>query len=664
VETRSIDLNLPWYVEPDQQQDYLKWAQANRTPEGPSVDVVKGLIGRSPAFLGHNYCKIQDINANLVLFGNWTPAQRKLYRVIRNLQRRGLPVRVLILKARQMGISTLCELIGYQKTGFTPNVTAMVAAQDDDGVQAVFEKFRTYYLSTPDLIRPVTDRFSVEEIRFGESKRGGGELGLASRILTKTMGLGGARKGESGKGRGATYHFFHGSECGFWPQMHADRFMTATLPAIPSRAGTVVLLESTANGTGGFYHTRWSRASEGWRMVRQESGHPRWMNESGRGSIWVPVFLSWLEHPEYAMPLPFKGSEKGYERERKAYSRSLNKAEQRLTKDFGATLEQVEWRRWKLDDEMNGDERSFMQEFPAEPEEAFQSSERFIFDQQALQEYRTRIMNDPPPKIGHIVKGDRKFFVNEDPYGPFKLFKSPVKGNLYVVGADPCEGRGPDGDNACAQVLCAWSPNPTECWEQVAVWTDRVDPDEFGHIIVDIGRWFNDAMIVCETNGPGLSATQALKTNNYWNRYRRRDYDGIRGQYVTKWDWHTNTKTRSVMVGALRGAIRQRRFVLHDPDTLHELKEWVKLDSGRARGKEGPSSSSGHDDRIMALGLALQGGLLDNPASPDEPTPSDEVRSYDSAVSLGWKDPTLRNKPEARAKKTTRQSHPVLGSDW
>ena len=610
------------------------------------LESAKILAAACPAFLLHNYVKIQDKEANLVPFGNWTPAQVRLYRVIRNLNRMGRPVRVIVLKARQMGISTLCEGMLFWMTAFRANVTSLIAAQEDDACGRIFEMLRDYSHSLPEPLRPAAEKFSLEEIRLGDRKNSG-ELGMASRIITKTVALGGAKKSESGRGRGATYHGFHGSEVAFWP--NPERFMTALEPGIPKRPNTYAYLESTANGTGNFFHRRWMKASKGWRMVKGEDGKPKWTNESQNKSFWVPVFLSWLEHPEYRLPLPFDGDD---EKERLYYKKYLDREETSLVDNYGAELEQIEWRRFILSEEFDGDLDRFHQEYPATPDEAFVSSDRKVFDVRALTRYESNIMKIRPDDYfrGYLEEGEQGFYLSEDRNGPLKILDKPDQTKAYVIGADPCVGRGQKGDSACAQVICV------DDWKQVAVYNDRVDPDEFAQIIERLGRYYHNALLVVEGNGPGQLTDHMLHKSEYWNRYRRVEYDKISNSRSMKWGWQTNVKTRSMMVGSLKAAVREMRLDLFDSETLDEMNGWVRVPSARGQLKERPNDPvEGHDDRIIALGLALQGGLLDSPYH-DEST--EERPGSPEFTGPG------RIARQIAKKNGAGYHHPVLGQDF
>ena len=601
-------MSIPWYIEPEQVNLYKAWDKKLKGGDPSAIDETMQLIKASPAFLLHNYTQIQDKSFRLVPFRNWSPPQKKLYRVVRNLVRLRRPVRIVIVKPRQTGISTLTEGMCYWNTAFHPNRTSLIAAQEDDAATRIFEMFRVYYASTPEAIRPPADKFTTDEIRFGEQKSK--QLGLASRIITKTAALGSTRKSEAGKGRGGTYSFVHGSEVAFWPS--PKRFIVGIEDGIPDQPNTYFFLESTANGVGNWFHQRWSRASEGWRMKHDDSGSLRWMRTESNNPLWIPFFISWLEQPEYQMPIA-NGKE---ERERAYYTKHLDKDERRLVKEFGATLEQIEWRRYQIE-KKNGDMELFNQEFPAEPKDAFVFSGNKVFDLGAMQTYDDQT-RDEKCERGHLVKDSGKYWISQDPHGPLKIFKRPLEGRSYVIGADPCEGRGRVGDNACAQVLCSSSPNPDEAWEQVAVFNARVDPDEFAQIIYDLGQYYGEAFLIVERLGGGQQVCTMLQKMNYWNRYRRREWDKVSNQFTLKWDWQTNTKSRSMLVAALRGAIRQRQVKINDNDTVQELMGWTRVKGARGTTKEAPADSDGHDDRIIALGLAVQGGILDNPAEDDE----------------------------------------------
>ena len=659
----STPVQRPWWLEPEQVGLWDQWYAVNegvRTGKHSGAQMLElsnRLIKANPAFLLHNYTKIQDKNAELIPFNAWTPAQVRVYRTVRNLQRMGRPVRLIILKARQTGISTLIEGLGYHKTSYSENICTLIAAQEVEAVERIFEMFRVYYASTPEPLQTETNKFTLEEIRFGKKDRK--QLGTASRILTKTLALGGARKSEAGKGRGGTYHFFHGSECAFWPM--AARFMRGIEPGFPLTAASMAFLESTANGTGNWFHKRWKRASEGWRLVKQESGPPLWYNDSGRWGLWIPVFLSRLEHPEYSLALPNRASEPGFEKERAYYEKhNLDEYDRKCVDEYGATLEQVEWFKFTLAESFEDDLQGMLQENPMTPHEAFITSGSKVFDLAAAAYYRERAASFTPKDFdtGRLARDDKlRLIMEDDPQGPLKVFKRPKPGKMYAIGVDPCEGRNNnEGDYSVACVL------DTETWEQVAIFRERIDPDELAEAINDLGGWYNNAMLVIEVNTGATVDWLMGKTYQYWNRYRRIEYDSFTGQRVAKWGWNTNSKSRSMMVNSLKSHWRKRLLILNDAVTIEEFCDWEKKKDYKGSIKEAPADYDGHDDCVIATGLALQGGVLDTPRDDDETElTADEIQLRAVNVS-----PSERKKASIRERIESRRNadDPTGMNDW
>ena len=89
--------------------------------------------------------------------------------------------------------------------------------------------------------------------------------------------------GNKAVGRSQTLQLFHGSEVGFWP--NGEEHLAGVLQAVPSEAGTEVILESTANGVGGVFYE----------MVQAA--------QRGEGTYQL-IFVPWYWQPEYVMLCP------------------------------------------------------------------------------------------------------------------------------------------------------------------------------------------------------------------------------------------------------------------------------------------------------------------------------------------------------------------------
>ena len=646
-EERQIE--IPWYIGPSDQDLYLDFILSGESPPQNLEEqrsLLKGVLAlcqRNPAFLLHTYMNIRAKAGGRARFCQWTPAQKRLYQTIRRLQYEKKPVRIVILKARQMGISTLCEGLLFWRTALFRDATSMIVAHEEDAVTNIYRMFQLYYESMPDAIRPLTEKFNQSEIVFDNPnvKKRQQEPGLGSRLIVKTAALGGTSKRQSGKGRSGTYHAVHASEAAYWAE--PEKFWGGVQNAVPRAPSSMVLIESTANGHGNWFHHLWREAAQGWEMTKNPAtGTMEWglVNPRLSRSSYVPVFLSWLEHSEYRLDLPCGDSEE----EVKYYTKSLDKEEKKLVKHFGATLNQIEWRRQVLTDECNKDVGLFNQEYPVTPEMAFISTGRRVFDMGALDRAEDSIRSQSLLTRCDIESDlDGDVVIREDAEGPLYLYRRPVEGVSYSMGVDTSYNK-PHGDFSCIQVL------RNDNWEQVAVFHARVEADQLAVVAKDLGMYYNEAMVVIEIDGPGLATAKKLGELDYWNTYRRINPERFDNKRMAVMGWRMTQKARANMVANLKAAVRTGELILNDAGTIGEMRDWVLvMNSNSGRSKECPADPThGYDDRITSLGIALVGGVIENGLG------GVPVAVKDS------KDKKGSNSPSAI--RAGDDSHPVLGS--
>lgn len=240
-------------------------------------------------------------------------------------------VRALILKGRQQGCSTYVEARFYHATTFAKGRRAFILTHEDAATQNLFEMVNRYHEHCPPTVRPSTGAASAKELFF-DKLDSGYKVGTA---------------GTKGVGRSSTIQLFHGSEVAFWP--HAETHAAGVLQAVPDAAGTQVILESTANGIGNFFHQKWRDAERG-------------ENE------FIPVFVPWFWQDEYRKDVP-----DGF---------ALDAEEIEYSEAYGLSLEQMAWRRSKIADLK--DPALFKQEYPATAAEAFQMSGHDSYIEPAL----------------------------------------------------------------------------------------------------------------------------------------------------------------------------------------------------------------------------------------------------------------------------------------
>ena len=247
-------------------------------------------------------------------------AQMMLHeRLERQLRETG-KIRALVLKGRKQGISTYIEARFFWKVIKGFGLRAFILTHEDKATDTIFEMAQKYYDDLPEP-KPLTSAQNAKELHFKE--------------LDSGYAVGTART--KAVGRSSTIQLFHGSEMAFWP--NAETHMAGVIQAVPTIDGTEIILETTANGMGNVFHTKWKAAI------------------AGIGE-YIAVFIPWFITPEYR-----KEPGKGF---------SLTQIERDYQRTYKLDQQQMAWRRAKIEE--LGSEWLFKQEYPATAQEAFQTS--------------------------------------------------------------------------------------------------------------------------------------------------------------------------------------------------------------------------------------------------------------------------------------------------
>ena len=176
---------------------------------------------------------------------------------------------------------------------------------------------------------------------------------------------------------------------------------------------------------------------------------------------------------------------------------------------------------------------------------------------------------------------------------PLRMWADPVEGKLYSLGVDTAEGLG-HGDQSCVQVVRA------DNGEQVACYCDRIPPDLIAVIAVRMARLYNGGLLVVEANNHGIATLNALRQMGYRSVYRRRQVNRLYNRVTEEYGFKTTRSTKPLIISALDEALRNGELMIHESETIVELKGYVRDEAGRMGG-------SPFDDRVIALALAHHG---------------------------------------------------------
>lgn len=545
------------------------------------------------------YCErnlmIQDkISGEIVPFQlNW--AQKLLVERVLDDIAHGRPVRYIILKARQMGLSTVIEALCYWWTTTHRNVKSVIIAHETEASGNLYNMFRRYFDNSNLLFQPKRKYNNRKELVFDVEDNIKEEY---KQLGKKSPGLGSEIKtlvAKEGKGRSATIHFFHGSEVAFW-EAKAD-VVSSAVQAVPMHANTFAFLESTANGVGGFFYDEWQFAKKG-------------------ESAFKPLFFAWHEHFEYELAAP-EGGILAYDEE------ELELLE--IFKEKGYAREswdrKIMWRREKKK-EFRSDPKKFYQEYPKDDMEAFLASGRPVFDIAQLVKMEQWATKQPKPMFGQVL-------ANEDPFSkekyvfqqvtqqmegtdptPLKVWELPIKADpnkhlppaKYVIGVDVSEGKlnleDPKKQNDYSVIDVMRQDN----LKTVARWRGHIDPDLLGGVVFALGKFYNEALVAVEVNNHGLTTVQSLRNKFYRNLYMRETSEEHQFQERTAtMGWQTNRKTKPLIINNLVQAIRDGDIIDLDIVFIRECMTYIRDDQGHTNAQEGM-----FDDTVMAKAIALQ----------------------------------------------------------
>lgn len=503
---------------------------------------------------------------------NLNAGQKKLLAEVKRQLALNLPVRIIVLKARQVGFSTAIEGIGTWKATQTEQTKGIVMAHERDASKNLFQMFLRYVDHLPAEFRPMiqTRNESTGNLRFGnpEPVARQGNPGLQSEIVVETAE-------DPNAGRSGTAQFLHGSEVAFWPR--AKQLLTSLLQSIPNLPGTIIFLESTANGASGEFYELWKRA------------------EAGLNG-YTPIFYAWWEHEEYRQPVT-PDEETAWQAFKQARAADilwdnkllqLDDDEVGLADTYPIDFGQLKWRRYAIADLCQGDIDMFHQEYPSCPDEAFITSGSPWFDPRKVIAMKERARTVPYKRYTvNVIRSEEILqpVIEEDPFGEIWVWKEPVPGRHYVIGADPSEGT-ETSDASPAEVF------DYESGEQVAELYGRFDEDEFARRIHWLGIWYNSALLAPEMNNMGAAVLNVLENYTYYpNLFTEYSENG----QVLQIGWRTTSRTRPVITADMKQAVRQESVIINSVRLLDEMLTFKRNSKGKPAAEDGKS-----DDCVMA----------------------------------------------------------------
>jgi len=470
-------------------------------------------------------------------------AQRRLAKILQ------LWHKLLILKARQVGISTFFLIFHLDRTLFTPNTTTCILAHRRDSLHKLFRIIKFAYQSCPDRIRLADGRiWEKPKAKYDNAH----ELyfeGINSRIYVAL------------EVRSDTLHGLHVSEAAFIK--NAVDVLTATLGAVVD--GGYVTVETTANGMGGLFYELWQQAI-------------------AFLSDYLGVFIGAQDDEDYSDEIE----------DEKAFKETLTEDEQVVLSKPGVTLGNISWRRRQLRDPAK--KKKFKQEFPYTPEEAFLTTGRSPFDREKIMDWPIR------PPIESKMEGrllywfkpveGRRYIIGVD--------CASGAGEENLKTNDEPEG-GTDYTS-----IGVWD---CETLQKVCMFRAKWPYSKLHQIVYRIGKEYNWAYCAIEATDHGLTVINNLVEHVGIDDpmpYPREmihtttQVDHKSKKSTLKWGWYTNLKTKPLIIDHLAGLIDEEVVKVYSQAVQNEFLKFIINEKGQYEAMQGYK-----DDCVLQSAIAL-----------------------------------------------------------
>jgi Terminase RNaseH-like domain len=474
----------------------------------------------------------------------------------RNCSRRNI-----VLKARQMGMTTYVAARFFIQTITQPGTLTVQVAHSQESAEEIFKIVRRFWENLPKAMQRgalATSRSNVRQLVFPR-------LDSEYRVATAA---------DPNAGRGMTIHHLHCSEVARWPRDGEETL--ASLRAAVADEGEIVL-ESTPNGAGGVFYDEWQRA--------EETGYTRhffpwWWEEAyrmeGAGSqrgTQGPRSTPPRSNSEFAQGRLSTRAKSALARDdrfeeirvgQECPTHTMSDEERELLERYGLSFEQIAWRR------VNRAQLRGMaaQEYAEDPVSCFRASGECVFEMEAIE---------------RALAGAGEAAEMRD-NKRLQIWLPAQAGKRYIVGVDPA-GGGTEGDYSCAQVI------ERETGMQCAELHGHFPPRELAGKLIELRNLYNRGLLVVERNNHGYGVLAHLRAAGAVNVYQENGQDG----------WLTSAVSRPAMIENLGAVLSAQPELFRSLRLLHECRTFVR----QADGSSGAAGGT-HDDCVMAMAMALE----------------------------------------------------------
>lgn len=552
------------------------------------------------------YIKPKGEGGEDVLFRLNRP-QRKLIEKYERKRLQGKPIRLILLKARQWGGSTATQIyMAWLQLVHKVGLNSLIVAHVKDTATEIKDMFKKLIEAYPvELLYRMGEAYEENESKWV----GVGTSGNINKIPQRNckIKIGSAEKPDSA--RGGDYNLVHCSEVGLWKKTDGktpQQIVRSACSGIGLKPYTMIVYESTANGTGNFFHREYVDAKAG-------------------KSQFESLFISWFEIEMYS--LPFKNTAEMVAFAQWLYDNRNNQTAASVREEpgsylwwlwqQGATLEAIAWyieERKKYTE--HGDMAS---EYPSDDIEAFTFSGSHVFNNEDIEQFRSGCR--PPKMIGEIYgraetgkQALQNLRFRKEENGKLWIWQDiePDEDEIvkyrYLVVVDVCKGHTKRADYSVITVIDRLYMIDCDKPTIVAQWYGHIDMDLLAWKAAQIAEYYEHAWLVIESNTLETNNTKGeaeyilrLIREEYDNLYaRKQSAEDIRDGVEKKYGFHTNVSTKPTIIHELKTVVREHLYVERDERCLDEYATYIETDKGVFEAMEGY-----HDDLLMTRAIGF-----------------------------------------------------------
>ncbi|MBQ7156512.1 MAG: terminase [Bacteroidaceae bacterium] len=535
--------------------------------------------------------------------------QRKLIARLEKKRLAGKPIRLILLKARQWGGSTAIQIyMAWLQLIHKVGLNSLIVGHVKDASNVVKDMFDRMIKEYPiSMLYKLGEEYNEKEPKMV----GVGNSGNIHRIPQRNckIMIGTAEKPDSA--RGGDYNLVHCTEVGLWKKTEGktpEDIIRSACSGILLKPYTMIVYESTANGTGNFFHREYLAAKNG-------------------KSQFDAMFVAWYEIEQYAVP--FVSIVSKHDFASWLYNNRNNEAANSDREEpgtylwwlwqQGATLEAINW--YIQERSKYTSHADMASEYPSNDIEAFTFSGRRVFSAEDVEQFRAACR---PPKwkgeiYGRADEGEQAIenlrFQKEE-NGRLFMWQDVERDeeeevlDRYLVIVDVGKGHTEKADFADILVIDRLYMMDGEQPTVAAEWHGHIDMDKLAWKAAQVAAYYNNALLVIESNTLETNNTKGeaeyiltLVRDVYGSQLyaRKQSAEDVKQGLPKKYGFHTNTLTKPLIIHNLKTVVREHLYIEREEECLDEYLTYVETDKGGFEANEGY-----HDDRLMTRAIGMQ----------------------------------------------------------